>query len=372
MLSRIEKLTVVAETKKIDVFLLTSAPSVKYFSGYFFYFEYGVSPFHILPAALVVKPSSSATLIIADNELQQESSLLPGISTAPYASYVYENPSVPSEQFLQQLFNLLDGPTQGKIRIGIEAQHLSILLADALTARYSGIEYVDVTTEIQQLRAVKDPDEIACIKKAARLCDIGQETVLKHAKPGMTELELFSIVCNAIESGEGQRVPLMCDLSTGKNTTSGGGMPGNTKIETGDLVLSDFTACLNGYWGDSCNTIVIGTPSDAQQKTFTQVKESLQMGIDAIRPGVRALDIDKIMRSHAGNFPHHGGHGVGIQYHEEPRIVPYNETILVPNMVIALEPAIYNNEFGIRLEHLVLVTETGSENITQFQHRFEQ
>ena len=79
-----------------------------------------------------------------------------------------------------------------------------------------------------------------------------------------------------------------------------------------------------------------------------------------------------VIGDHIGNFPHHGGHGVGTVYHEEPRIVPYNNSLLEPNMVIALEPAIYKEDYGIRLEHLVVVTETGCEILTNFQHRFEE
>ncbi|MFT3949888.1 MAG: Xaa-Pro peptidase family protein [Agriterribacter sp.] len=370
MLSRVEKLNTIADQKKIDAFLLTAAPSVKYFSGYFFYFEYGVSPFHFLPAALFVKPSYTSTIILADNELQQEQHLLPGITVSPYSSYVYETPTQPAQQFLQQLFAVLDKHNTAKARIGIEPAFFPVLLADALAHRYAGIEFVDVSAEIQQLRAIKDNDEIECIKKAAHLCDIGQATVLKNAEAGISELELFNIVCTAIESNAGERVPLMCDLGSGVRTAAGGGMPGNKIIESGDLVLSDFTVCLNGYWGDSCNTIAVGEPTAEQKKIFAQVKETLQMGIDAIYPGVKALEIDKLMRSYAGNFPHHGGHGVGIDYHEEPRIVPYNEMVLLPNMVIALEPAVYKNDFGIRLEHLVQVTENGCEIITRFQHQF--
>ena len=81
------------------------------------------------------------------------------------------------------------------------------------------------------------------------------------------------------------------------------------------------------------------------------------------------------MRSHLkaeGNFGHHGGHGVGTIYHEEPRIVPYNTMILQPGMVIALEPAVYKNDYGIRLEHLMLVTKDGCEVLTNFNHCFQQ
>jgi Xaa-Pro dipeptidase len=102
------------------------------------------------------------------------------------------------------------------------------------------------------------------------------------------------------------------------------------------------------------------------------VKGALEIGISAIRPGVEAMEIDRLMREHIGNYPHHSGHGVGIMYHEEPRIVPYNKAELLPNMVIALEPAIYEKDFGIRLEHLVVVIGTGCEILTKFQHCFEQ
>jgi Xaa-Pro aminopeptidase len=98
----------------------------------------------------------------------------------------------------------------------------------------------------------------------------------------------------------------------------------------------------------------------------------LAIGIDATRPGARAMDIDALMRAHTGDYAHHSGHGVGVMYHEEPRIVPYNKMVIVPNMIIALEPAIYMKEYGIRLEHLLRVTESGCEVLTQFKHSFEQ
>ena len=161
----------------------------------------------------------------------------------------------------------------------------------------------------------------------------------------------------------------MADFVSGRATASGGGLPGNKVIKSGDLILSDLTPCLNGYWGDSCSTIAISEPTSAQKKTFSLVREALNRGIDAIRPGIQALEIDRLMRKHTGDYPHHSGHGVGVEYHEGPRIVPYNRSKLLPGMVIALEPAIYTEDYGIRLEHLVVVTEKGCETLTRFQHR---
>ena len=179
---------------------------------------------------------------------------------------------------------------------------------------------------------------------------------MKYATAGITELELFAKVREEMDASVGVRVPLMADLVSGASTGSGGGTPTNKIINPGDLILSDFTPCLNGYWGDSCNTIIVGESTDEQRKTYELVKKALAIGIDAIRPDVKSKEIDKLMRNHIGKFPHHGGHGVGTMYHEEPRRVPYNNTALRPNMVIALEPAIYEKDYGIRLEHLVVVT----------------
>ena len=372
MTSRIEKLNAIAETKMVDAFLITSAASLKYLSGYFFYFEYGPSPFQFLPAALFAIPGKTASLVIADNELHQLATIHPEISIKPYLSYVYETPLEFTAQFLIQLKQLVKQTRIDKARIGIEPNSLSITIAQSLTSQFPEIEFVDITADIANCRMVKDNDEIDFIRKAARLSDIGQASVLTHAKPGITELELFNLVRDNIEASVGKRVPLMADLSSGINASSGGGMPTNKIINTGDLILSDFTPCLNGYWGDSCNTIVVGDATASQKNNFTLVKEALEIGINAIRPGVQALEIDALMRKHIGSYPHHSGHGVGTMNHEEPRIVPYNKTELQPNMVIALEPAIYEKDFGIRLEHLVVVTETGCEVLTKFQHCFEQ
>lgn len=126
---------------------------------------------------------------------------------------------------------------------------MPIAVAQSLSAQYPKIEFVDIADELTHLRAIKDNDEIELIRKAANLSDIGQAAVLKYAEHGITELQLFNLVRNDMEVSVGTRIPLMADLSSGINTSSGGGMPTNKIINSGDLILSDFTPCLNGYWG---------------------------------------------------------------------------------------------------------------------------
>jgi Xaa-Pro aminopeptidase len=371
MISRIAKLEYIQSAKHIDAFLISSPSSVKYFSGYFFYFEHGSSPFHLLPAILMIDRSGDASLVIADNEMGQSDFVDPKIRLRAYESYTYEKAPDPAEECLSKIVDFIRTNKLEAARIGIEGDQFPFVIAEKLAELFPGIEWKDIKEEVSRLKSVKDPDEIECIRRAAALSDIGQQAVVEFAREGMTELELFAIVHGEIEKAVGTRVPLMSDLSTGSNTNSGGGIPTNKKIKSGDLILSDFQACLQGYWGDSCSTIVVGSATEDQKKTWKLVHEALDIGINAIRPGVEAREVDRLMRAHIGNYPHHSGHGVGTSYHEGPRITPYNSTQLIPGMIIALEPAIYKQHWGIRLEHLMLVHASGAELITKFKHRLE-
>jgi Xaa-Pro dipeptidase len=375
MVHRIERLKIIGKVKGIDAFLFTSSSSIKCLSGYFYNFEIGPSPFQLLPAALLITPSRNSSIIIADNESFESAGVGSEILVKSYESYVYKKPLDFTTQFLLQLKQVFKESNLLNARIGIEQNALPFVVSQSITSEYPNIEFVDVTPEVTYLKAVKDSDEIGNIKKATVLCDIGQAAVIKYAKAGMTELELFSLIRTDMEASVGKRVPIMLDLVSGLRTEEGGGVPSNKIIQQGDLVLSDLTPCLNGYWGDTCNTIVVGKPSEEQSNYFKLIQYALQSAINFIKPGVKAKEVDQLLRRHlssVGDYGHHSGHGVGTTNHEEPRIVPYNEMILEKNMVIALEPAIYTNGFGIRLEHLVLVTETGCETISEFKHRFEQ
>ena len=375
MKERIEKLNEIKKTKNVDAFLITSPASIKCFSGYYYNFETGPSPFHLLPAALFVVPFENVSLLVADTESDKLTALHPDVHVTNYSSYVYEKPLHFTEGFLLQLLKIIKTNDAANATIGIEKNTFPYSLYKALSEQYPVIKFIDVTDELNYLKVIKDEDEIECIRKAANLSDVGQAAVLKYAMEGITELELFSKVRLAMETAAGARVPMMTDLVSGKATASGGGNPTNKIISKNDLILCDLTPCLNGYWGDSCNTIIVGQPTVEQKKIFTLVKAALEIGINTIHPGVQANNVDSAMRKHLeseGGFGHHGGHGVGTVYHEEPRIVPYNTMILQPGMVIALEPAVYKNDYGIRLEHLVLVTKDGCDILTKFNHCFEQ
>ena len=366
------RLAGIAHARQLDAFLLTHLPTIRHLSGYFFNFETGPSPFHLLPACLVAVTGGEACLIAADTETGQLSAVYPGIMTRLYTSYVCERPLDFARQFQVQLQETINAFGLSKARLGIEPASLPLLIRRELEGFFPGLEMVDVTAEVARLRLIKAPEEIEFIRKAVHLCDVGQETLLNAARPGVTELELFTSVRAAMEVAAGRRFPLMADFVSGPRTEQAGGGPSGRMIQAEELILSDLTPCLDGYWGDTCHTAVAGSPSSIQSAMFRRVQEALDLGIQAIRPGVRASEIDRLMRDHLaalGTYSHHGGHGLGVTYHEEPRIVPYNDLVLAPNMVVALEPGVYRDGQGVRLEHVTVVTEDGCEVMSRFQHR---
>ena len=117
---------------------------------------------------------------------------------------------------------------------------------------------------------------------------------------------------------------------------------------------------LAGYFGDSCATIAVGDMPADVRSAHARCLDALERGLAALAPGLVAGDLDALVREGL-DYPHHSGHGVGVSPHEEPRIVPGGETVLAPGMLVALEPGTYPGPWGMRVERVALITETGCE-----------
>ncbi len=350
--------------------LLGHPASVRYLTGYTPPIETGPSPFWGGPALAVIGQEGPAVLVVAEGE---EVAAPPGlVEVLTYPGYTAEGPLMPEVGYRAAVRRALDhlgrrGP------LGVERATLPLLVAEVVRDQAPGVEFREIGDALARQRAVKSPDEVACLRAAVRLCDIGQQAVKELARPALAEIALFNAVRERMETAAGRRLPLLADLLSGPRTRAIGGPPTSRLLQPGDLVLVDLAPCLNGYWGDSCNTVVLGDPPSSLRRLFQVVQEALAAGTDAIRPGVAAEVVDAVMRERlrsAGyTCPHHTGHGLGVTYHEEPRLVPGNPQPLAAGMVIALEPGVYTPEgWGVRLEHVVLVTGDGAEVLSGFRH----
>jgi Xaa-Pro aminopeptidase len=366
---RLTNLAKKLQKMQIDHVLLSSAASLRYFAGVTSSIETGPSPFTPLAGVLLSLRGERPNLLLAESESNE--GIMPGLGLEPFTSYSFEHPLRATAELSGKLLQHLKPLSPGKV--GIEHCDLPVAILDRLRAECPRLEFIDVSPAVAELRMVKDAEEIEQIKESIDLCDLGQETAKKSLQPGMSELELFQEVRKAMEAKAGCRLPTMVDLVSGDRSALVGGPPSPRRIQAGDPVLIDIVVQHQGYWGDSCNTLVLGGPTREFSMAFKGVATALQAGIESIKPGVRACDIDSVVRKVVGSlgaeYPHHSGHGIGVTYHEGPRIVPYETIPLQENMVIALEPGIYfEGRWGLRLEHVVRVTKTGAEVLSNFQH----
>lgn len=334
-----------------DAALALAPTTVAWLSGISSQTELGPSPFRCDPAVLVTEDRVVAIV----SEQQAEEAICLGCEVATYPGYSLGELD-PVRHFRHVLVGLV-----GSRIVATEPANLPVEIGAAL-------RFKDATALFCKERAIKDPDEIERLAESIALTDVGQGAVKAYAEPGMTELTLWHLVHAAMERAAGTRLPSWGDLLSGERTALVDGAPSSRVLREGDLVLMDVTARLHGYWADSCSTIAVGRCSDWAIEAHGHVHDRLVSAIDSVGPGMRAGELDSVLRSGL-DYPHHSGHGIGASYHEEPRIVPDSVTMLAPGMVIALEPGCYSQSEGIRLEWVVLITETGAEIMSK--HRLE-
>jgi len=333
----------VARRAGAEALLASSPASVAWLTGFAAEIDSGPTPFSLPPLALVA--GDGAVLIVSDDDA--EGAAATGCDVRSYRGF-----SVEPIDAVGGASSAL-GEVVGRRRVAVEAGALPAALA-------AGLDWVDVGSELARGRAVKDSDELPLIRAAIELCDVGQREARLRAEPGLTELELWARVRGAIESAAGARTPILADLVAGPRTAATGGAPESRVMAEGDLVLCDLVPRRAGYWGDSCATFALGEPSAVATTSHRRASDRLARVLDAVRPGAVAGDLDALARDGL-EYPHHSGHGLGCDWHEEPRIVPGSKAVLEAGMVVAFEPGCYEQGEGVRVEQVVLVTADGCE-----------
>jgi Xaa-Pro aminopeptidase len=348
--SRRERALELAKAAGAKVLLAARPSSVTWLSGHAVDVETGPSPFALWPLVLV-EPDGGLVAIASEDDAPDFERL--GCRVVSFPGFTVE-PLDPTGNARCALSEAIGGR-----RVATEPGWLPAALAE-------GHELVDVADAIVQARAVKDADELARIRAAVEVCDAGQRAARDHARPGISELELWSAIRPAMELAAGGRIPALADLVSGPKTEHVGGPPGDRVLEKGDLVICDLVPRVDGYWGDSCATIAVGEPDAKARGRWEASHEALARGLDAIRPGIVAHDLDTLVRGDL-DYPHHTGHGLGCDFHEEPRIVAGSRTVLEPGMVVALEPGSYGEGSGLRCELVAVVTDDGCDVLSRHE-----
>lgn len=262
-------------------------------------------------------------------------------------------------------------PSVQGLRVGFEADHLTVSELEGLRAHWqaNGSPTTLVSTQglIEGLRLVKTDEEIAQIREAQAIADAAFAAVRPGIVAGVREDQVAGqLEAFMRERGAGSAFDIT--VASGPR----GAMPHGTAsariIGNDELVTIDFGAKVNGYHSDMTRTVAVGNPSEELRRLYRAVLEAEEAAVQAIRPGAKCSDLDKVSRdilvSHGLGeyFAHSLGHGVGLAIHEGPGLRGTSPEVLEAGMVVTAEPGVYlPGVGGVRIEDLILVTPDGYE-----------
>lgn len=260
----------------------------------------------------------------------------------------------------------------GARRVAVEPGTLS--LAQNMTFEEAfGAPVIPIKGLGVDARQIKSDTEKDKLRAASALAEGALSAVLPRLKQGITEAQFVAHLEFEFKQ-RGALGPSFDPIALfGARSSLPHGVPGNKPLEPGDIVLLDLGCIHESYCSDLTRTFVFGTIPGAWFDEIYHVTLTAQLAaLDAIRPGVPCREVDAVARdiiSDAGYgkyFGHGLGHGVGLEIHEAPRLNQHSDAILAPGMAVTVEPGIYlPGKGGVRIEDLVLVTDTGCEVLTQ-------
>jgi Xaa-Pro aminopeptidase len=348
----------------LDALVITHLPNVRYLTG-----------LNASAGAVVICPDD-CTLIVDFRYVTAATTLLAGDVERPFEIRVVENTY--DDTLAERLGSLTAS------RIGIEAASMTVgrfnRLADVLATGHrpaQGGASVLVPTErvVERRRAVKDEEEIAIIREAARRLSKMARSVPALVVEGRTELDIAADIDSAIRSAGFERPAFETIVASGDNAARPHARPGSRRLASGDGVVLDFGGVYDGYCVDLTRTVSVGPASPDLGRLVAAVREAHEAAIAAVKPGARPSEIDhaarEVLARHglAEAFGHGTGHGLGLEIHEDPRISKLPGALpdepVAPGMVFTIEPGAYVPGLGgVRIEDDVLVVEGGCELLT--------
>jgi Xaa-Pro aminopeptidase len=261
--------------------------------------------------------------------------------------------------------------TAGVRRLAIERSHVTLSTYDALSAAAGEpVELVDAGQPVEQLRVVKDDDELAALQRACAATDAAFADVLPQLRPGVTEREIAWALLGAMRVHGADGPSFESIVAFGTHSAIPHHEPTDRPLARGDLVKLDFGALVDGYHADMTRTVVCGRAADWQRDLHALVAGIQARCADATVEGAEPAALEQMMRTligDTGNTVAHGlGHGVGLEIHEQPFLVHASPAArLVARVPVTVEPGIYlPGQGGVRVEDTVLVGAGGAEPLT--------
>ena len=355
--SRLTRLTQRLPASALDAVVLNPGPSLQYLTGiHFFLFE--------RPIVAFFSPDRPPALVLPELEIPKAHTSRIELTLFPYQ----DNPSTWKNAFVKAA-DYLGWAGRKNVRIGVEADRIRLLEMRLLNAAVPDLSMDDAAV-MADLRMHKDPEEIACMRKAIAAAEAGLTATLPLIRIGMTEKELSAEIGRQIQAagGEGPSNPM---VESGPNSANPHATVSDRKLRPGDLLVIDFGTTYQGYCADITRTFAVAEVEPELARIVQIAGEANAAGRGAARPGVPAGSVDRAARGvieqagYGPYFTHRTGHGLGSEPHEEPYIFAENPLLLEPGMVFTVEPGIYLPDLGgARVEDDVLISADGAESLS--------
>lgn len=345
--ARIQRVIQNMEREGLSQILVTSTASVYYLTGVW------VEPMERLFAFYL---DTDGRQILFGNDLF-------GLQPIPGRELYVHNDS---DDPLRDLARLVKPGT-----LGIDKAWPSRFLISLLQKR-SDLTPVLGSAPVDEARMRKDAEEIEALRHASRVNDSVVAAAIQAVHEGAVESQLAALVEEKFrEAGAGRgHGQLVC---FGPNGADPHHEPNSTVIQDGDSVVFDIFIPIPYYWCDMTRTVFFRSATDEAKRVYETVREANLAAESVIRPGVPLCEFDRAAREviekagYGPYFTHRLGHGIGLECHEPPDNSASSTVIAEPGMVFSVEPGIYlPGKLGVRIEDLVLVTETGCEVLNAY------
>lgn len=253
--------------------------------------------------------------------------------------------------------------------LGFEGEQVSWQTAHMWSGKLRA-RLVSVVPDV--LRQVKTTQEIACIREACRIADLGAEHIRRFIQPGLSERAIAAELEWYMRTLGAEKTSFDTIVASGWRGALPHGKASDKLVEAGEFITLDFGAQYQGYCSDMTRTFRVPGAGPAEESALFPVYQIVlaahRAAVAAIRPGVHCHEVDAAARQvitdagYGDYFGHNTGHAIGIEVHENPRFSPTDTTSLAVGMLLTVEPGIYlPGQGGVRIEDVVLVTPDGGE-----------
>jgi len=375
---RIERVQAGLEAQGFDALLDLAAADINYLTGFFYTATER-------PTAILVPREGEPVLLLPLLDIDQVAAECWVGEVETYFEYPgLEHPII-------WMAKLLAGRGFDRATIGIDEGALSITYARILQQALPAATFADAGGIVSDLRQLKDKREIGFLRKAHRYADIMQEIGLQalRARRVQTEFELANLINATIaermaaELSDPEVVSLhgMADVAvvSGPKTAYPHGTTGQRKLRAGEPVMLSLGCIVGGYYAENTRTYFLGRPDPKAADLYRLEEETQGFGRGLVAPGQRCGDISaavlhKVREMGGGDqIRHRTGHGLGLEGHEPPWLDEGDSTLVVPNMVVTVEPGIWEPEIGgFLISDTLLVTEDGADLLTVFPRSLDE